>query len=116
MTDKIHRLKTWPEYFQNVIDGNKTYEIRKDDRDFMSGDIVILEEWNPVNGEYTGRIIRFQIGTVIREPAWGLQQGYCVFSLIALGTVRRIRFTRETRVRNLVLDKTPFIDYNHFIL
>lgn len=40
-----HHLKTFPEYFQAVIDGKKPMEIRKDDRGFKSGDNCILEEY-----------------------------------------------------------------------
>lgn len=63
----VHRLKTWPVYFQAIRDGRKNFEIRKNDRDFNEGDILILEEWDPLLekhgregkgepcGEYTGR-------------------------------------------------------------
>ena len=40
-----HHLKTKTEYFQAVIDGKKPFEIRFNDRDFKSGDRVILEEY-----------------------------------------------------------------------
>lgn len=51
---KTHELKTWPEYFVEVFNGNKTFEIRKDDRGFEVGDILVLLEWSPKTESYTG--------------------------------------------------------------
>lgn len=42
---KIHELKILPQYFEEVLKGNKTFEIRKNDRDFKIRDILILKEW-----------------------------------------------------------------------
>lgn len=50
-----HRLKCWPSYFQAAIEGEKTFELRLNDRHFQVGDEIILEEWNPVTRSYTGR-------------------------------------------------------------
>lgn len=41
-----HILKTLPHYFWPVCWGHKTFEIRRNDRDFQVGDILILREWN----------------------------------------------------------------------
>lgn len=30
-----HELKTYPKYFQETIEGNKPFEIRKNDKDFI---------------------------------------------------------------------------------
>ena len=54
-----HELKTYPKYFQETIEGNKPFEIRKNDRDFQVGDVLILKEWD--NIKYSGR----EIGAVV---------------------------------------------------
>ena len=50
--------KVWPEYFQKIVDGVKTYELRLADFECKPGDILILKEWNPKTKEYTGRSIK----------------------------------------------------------
>jgi len=42
-----HELKIWPQYYCRVVDGSKTFEVRKNDRGFQPGDEVTLREWNP---------------------------------------------------------------------
>lgn len=51
------RKKTWPEYFQKILDGKKNCELRLADFNIKEGDTLILEEWDPKTGEYTGRKI-----------------------------------------------------------
>lgn len=54
-TFDIHELKILPEYFQAVLDGDKTFEIRKNDRNYKVGDRLILKEYEPVDGDFTNR-------------------------------------------------------------
>lgn len=43
-----HELKTWPEYYEPVAAGLKTWEYRKDDRPYAAGDVLHLREWCPM--------------------------------------------------------------------
>jgi len=49
--------KVWPEYFQAIVDGKKTYELRLADFECNPGDVLVLREWDPQTKEYTGREI-----------------------------------------------------------
>lgn len=55
MTD--HHLKIWPEFFAKLVDGTKTFEVRRNDRGFKMGDVLWLEEWSTAE-HYTGMIER----------------------------------------------------------
>ena len=72
---KVHELKTLPKYFVAVAAGRKTFEIRKNDRDFKIGDKVTLKEWD---GEYTGQEVDVVI-TYITD--YEQKEGYIVFSI-----------------------------------
>ena len=54
---KTHFLKTWPQWFEPIRQGLKMFEIRRDDRNFAVGDLLVLEEFRPGVGEYTGRTL-----------------------------------------------------------
>jgi len=56
-----HTKKVWPEYFQKILDGKKTYELRLADWDCNEGDILVLQEWDPETKEYTGREIEKEV-------------------------------------------------------
>lgn len=49
--------KVWPEYFQKILDGVKTYELRLADFECNPGDTLVLREWDPKTKEYSGRQI-----------------------------------------------------------
>lgn len=42
-----HELKTWPVFFEAVSDGRKTFGIRKNDRGFQTGDLLLLQKFDP---------------------------------------------------------------------
>lgn len=57
---KRHHLKTWPLCYAAIIEGRKTFEIRRNDRDFKVGDDLVLAEWDPDRG-YTSRVAVRQV-------------------------------------------------------
>lgn len=74
-----HVLKTQPQHFQDIIEGAKTFEVRKDDRDFASGDTVVLVEYDPATKQHTGRSTTRTIGYLGRGAPY--PAGYCAFLL-----------------------------------
>ena len=76
-----HDLKTWPVFFQAILDGDKAFEARRNDRNFEADDWLLLREWDPTTGDYTGRSIRRRVGFILRGPGYGIETGYCVMSL-----------------------------------
>lgn len=73
-----HELKTVQPYFERAWEGEKPFEFRENDRDFQRGDTIVLKEYDPKTGFYSGRIVRGEITYVLREFD-GLEPGYCVF-------------------------------------
>lgn len=53
-----HELKIEPPYFKEVLNGQKTFEIRYNDRNYQKGDVVVLNEYA---GTYTGRSVEAEI-------------------------------------------------------
>lgn len=51
----VHKLKTWRSYFYAVTSGAKNFEIRKNDRDFKEGDMLILQCFDPKTETYDGQ-------------------------------------------------------------
>jgi hypothetical protein len=53
----IHALKTWPLPFELVRTGVKRFEYRRNDRPqaFVKDDVLVLREFDPGKGTYTGR-------------------------------------------------------------
>ena len=53
---KTHKLKISKKYYQDVVSGLKTFEIRQNDRDYKVNDTLILMEYD--NNNYTGKTRR----------------------------------------------------------
>lgn len=90
---QVHRLKTWSRWWDRVHFGEKTFELRKDDRDFQVGDIVILVELEEESGKATGNELVRRITYVLRHdferydpaderhPLAGLNPRFCIFGM-----------------------------------
>jgi hypothetical protein len=73
----VHNLKIRPEYYVSVVDGSKSFEVRKNDRDFHVGDFLILAEY--VNG-YTGRAVKALVTYLLRDSCY-VKVGYVIMGI-----------------------------------
>jgi len=92
-----HELKTWPEPFVATWDGDKPFELRKDDRPggFLEGQRLLLREWIPAEFRYTGRAILARITYVLRGPKFGLPVGLVVLGLRVLARLSGVPLPRK---------------------
>lgn len=74
-------LKIWPEPFTAWKEGRKRCEFRKNDRDFVVGDKLVLREWNPDTKQYTGREMTAEVTHIETNEKFGIPAGYAVLSL-----------------------------------
>lgn len=82
-TPKIHILKLEECYWQAILQGKKKSEVRKDDRDFQSGDNIVFAINYPLNNAEPEPIMEYQfkITHVLRGGQYGIESGYVVLSI-----------------------------------
>lgn len=76
---KTHELKIIPKYFKDVVDGDKNFELRKNDRDFKVGDSLMLKEFD--NGEYTGDSVQVVVTYILVGGEYGLNKDYVILGI-----------------------------------
>ena len=91
----VHNLKTLPAYFDAVKRGEKTFEVRRDDRGFQKGDTLVLQRLNEkynthlVEMDFTDpnkvkHELRFRVGYILTGGQFGIEPGYVVMALVPL--------------------------------
>ncbi|MEM0465586.1 MAG: DUF3850 domain-containing protein [Candidatus Pacearchaeota archaeon] len=60
------KKKIWPEYFQQILNGKRNFELRLADFEIQEGDILVLEEYDPEINTYTGRKIKKKAKSIIK--------------------------------------------------
>lgn len=68
MSERTHDLKIWPEHFAAVVSGDKTFEVRVNDRDYQVGDVLHLQEYDPEDERYSGAECWVRVGLVCHIP------------------------------------------------
>lgn len=79
-----HELKIVPAYFGPIASGEKTFEVRRDDRGFQRGDILRLREYDPEKGRlsaYTGDELFARIKWILTGGQFGIEPGYVVMAI-----------------------------------
>ena len=72
---KVHQIRLASTYFDDVVSGKKSFELRKNDRGYKEGDFLEMMEFK--NGKNTGRTVRVLV-TYLLENYTGLEDGYCI--------------------------------------
>ena len=75
----VHDLKVDAEFFPALLSGEKTFELRCDDRGYRAGDYLVLHEWTKGHG-YTGRELRKKVTYLLCGEPW-LQPNYVAMAL-----------------------------------
>lgn len=82
---KTHELKIMPEYFQTILSGEKTFEVRFNDRNFAKGDHLLLREHD---GEgYTGRTLIAEVTYLLDNPTY-CKERYVIMAIKVLDDVK----------------------------
>lgn len=66
----IHSLKILPQYFADVISGEKTFEIRVYDRPYHKGDLLALNEYDADRKCYTGNSCLVYIDYILNDAEY----------------------------------------------
>ncbi len=76
-----HDKKCWPEMFASIQSGQRTADVRADD-DYQKGDTVLLREYKPMQGQYTGSWVRALIVHILEKlpHGAGLDPGFVILT------------------------------------
>lgn len=85
----IHELKTDPQMFAHVWNGDKKFEIRYNDRCYQVGDVLVLKDTVYTGEEmeagkplkYTGYEVRVRVIYILRGPIYGLQKDWVIMGI-----------------------------------
>lgn len=113
----ILSLKTYPEYFQAIWEGKKTFEWREHISKSLEGEIIFLKEFDPQQG-FTHRIIEAKIPYILTK-APGMPEGYSILSLKEIvrydigcgGLIQEIYNDSDKYPQNFVEE---FVDFKYF--
>lgn len=74
-----HELKIMPAFFQEVENGNKTFEVRRDDRAYNVNDLLKLQEYN--GHSFTGRELTVRVTYILRDRNY-CKDGFCIMGIV----------------------------------
>lgn len=86
---KTHELKLDTKFFDDVKSGKKNFEIRKNDRDFENGDILVLKRYFRQQGSYVvidnhllstdskhADTIKVKVKSIIKAEYWNMDKNF----------------------------------------
>lgn len=83
-----HKVKSWVPFFQAFKRGEKKHDMRDMfDRNYKVGDELLLQEYDPFEGRYTGHTLLMKITYITSRDtpcafsSSALDKNYCILSL-----------------------------------
>jgi hypothetical protein len=76
----MHALKTNHACWCAIYEGKKSFEYRKNDRNYKIGDTLLLMDYYPET-ESTGGEIHADITYILYGGKFGIPDGYCIMQL-----------------------------------
>jgi hypothetical protein len=87
MNVRTHELKSWSRFFRAIVTGERSHELRRNDRDFRVRDRVYLREYDPDSDTYSGASCQAVITSMTSRDApcavsdQGLNPDFCILSI-----------------------------------
>ena len=78
-----HEIKILRKHYDAQVSGAKRFELRKDDRQYATGDVLVLRVWSPEGG-YDGSFTMVDVLATYRNID-GLDDDYCLMSTRLVG-------------------------------
>ena len=89
---ELHKLKIKNKYYQDIYYGDKTFELRKDDRNYQVGDLIefTIIDSVPETDEKNDKSVSigvtanclYKITYILKDvPEYGLDKDYCIFGI-----------------------------------
>lgn len=75
----IHQKKIESEYFNQIIEGTKPYEVRINDCNYRKGDFIGLNEIDE-KGKETGEFILVMIAAILDDPRY-TKENYVIMTI-----------------------------------
>lgn len=75
-----HCLKINPIYLDEIVNGEKMFEVRKNDRNFQKDDVLVLQAYDNEKKLYLGKEIEVEVTYVLQEFE-GLKDEYVVLGI-----------------------------------
>lgn len=76
---RTHVLKIREPYFSDILNGLKTFEIRKNDRNYKVGDRLTLQLYPYSNDITKEKELSVEITYILKDiPEYGLDKDYCI--------------------------------------
>lgn len=90
----VHHVKVWPDFFEPLVSGKKSFDVRENNRNYKVGDTIVFHEYNDRKGVYTERQTAPMLITYVLQgggagsiaPLRGVAHNYVVIALAPLAT------------------------------